>query len=194
LQPLDRISGQLRAWDSQIRPQFTQQWNVFAEYLLGSRSSINVGYVGSNPTKVTNTIDANQPLPGTGDPRTWLPTQQRRPLYGFNPDITFLITTISRGFHSNYNALQTTFKQRTCQGLDFSANYTLSQAMSNARGSFGSAGVAAGPSTSPPVNSREPEANYRPAHFDPRHVAPLDRRGEPPFGRVRPLARGWDRR
>ena len=35
--------GQLRAWDPNLRPQFTQQWNAFAEYLLGSRSSINVG-------------------------------------------------------------------------------------------------------------------------------------------------------
>ena len=81
LQALDRISGQLRAWDAKIRPQFTQQWNAFVEYLVGSRSSINVGYVGSQSTNVINTIDANQPLPGTGDPRTWLPTQQRRPLY-----------------------------------------------------------------------------------------------------------------
>ena len=37
LQALDRPSGQLRAWDPNLRPQFTQQWNAFAEYLLGSR-------------------------------------------------------------------------------------------------------------------------------------------------------------
>ena len=47
LQALDRPSGQVRAWDPNLRPQFTQQWNLFAEYLLGSRSSINIGYVGS---------------------------------------------------------------------------------------------------------------------------------------------------
>ena len=50
LQALDRPSGQLRAWDPNLRPQFTQQWNVFVEYLLGSKSSINVGYVGSDST------------------------------------------------------------------------------------------------------------------------------------------------
>ncbi len=33
----------------------------------------------------------------------------------------------SRGFRSDYNALQTTFKQRLWQGLDFTANYTLEQ-------------------------------------------------------------------
>ncbi len=144
LQPLDRIAGQLRAWDPGIRPQFTQQWNVFAEYLIGSQSSINIGYVGSTSDHVINTIDANQPLPGTGPASTWLPSQQRRPLYQINPDITFLITTISRGFHNNYNGLQTNFKQRMWRGLELSANYTLSKALSNARGFFGSGGRGAG--------------------------------------------------
>jgi hypothetical protein len=193
LQPLDRVSGQLRAWDPEIRPQFTQQWNLFVEYLLATRSSINVGYVGSRSTNVINTIDANQPLPGTGDPRTWRPTQQRRPLYPFNPDITFLITTISRGFHSDYNALQTTFKQRLWQGVDFSANYTFGKAMSNSRGFFGSAGVAAGTSTSTPVNSRDLEANYGPAFFDARHIFSLAGSWELPFGRERQIGSDWNR-
>ena len=85
LQALDAISGQLRAWDPALRPQFTQQWNVFAEYLIGPRSSINVGYVANKSTQLVTPIDGNQPLPGTGDPATWLPVQQRRPLYPFNP-------------------------------------------------------------------------------------------------------------
>ena len=81
LQALDRPSGQLRAWDPDIRPQLTHQWNLFGEYLIGSRSSINVGYVGSDSKYIIMTIDANQPLPGTGPASTWLPAQQRRPLY-----------------------------------------------------------------------------------------------------------------
>jgi Carboxypeptidase regulatory-like domain len=193
LQPLDRIAGQLRAWDSEIRPQFTKQWNVFAEYLIGSRSSINVGYVGSRSTNVINTIDANQPLPGTGDPLTWLASQQRRPLYQFNPDITFLITTISGGFHSEYDALQSTFKQRLWRGLALSANYTLSKSMSNARGFFGSGGVAAGTSTSTPVNSRDLEDNYGPAYFDARHIASFAGSYDLPFGRERAIGSNWNR-
>ena len=114
LQALDRPSGQLRAWDPNIRPQLTHQWNLFGEYLLGSRSSINIGYVGSDSKYIIMTIDANQPLPGTGPANTWLPAQQRRPLYPFNPDITFMIQTTARGI-ANYNALQTTFKQRLSQ-------------------------------------------------------------------------------
>jgi len=166
---------------------------VFVEYLLGSRSSINVGYVASRSTNVINTIDANQPLPGTGDPRTWLPTQQRRPLYLFNPDITFLITTISRGFHSDYNALQAMFRQRPWRGIDFTANYTFGKALSNSRGFFGSAGVAAGTSTSTPVNSRDLEANYGPAYFDARHIFSLAGSWELPFGRERQIGQAWNR-
>ena len=133
LQALDAISGQLRAWDPKLRPQFTQQWNVFAEYLIGQRSSINVGYVGNKATQLVTPIDGNQPLPGTGDPTTWLPVQQRRPLYRFNPLITSISTTASRG-RSDYNALQTTFKQRLWEGLDFVANYTLGSAKANNSG------------------------------------------------------------
>ena len=193
LQALDRPSGQLRAWDPGLRPQFTQQGNLFVEYLLGSRSSVNVGYVGSRSKHLVMTIDANQPLPGTGDPRTWLPTQQRRPLYQFNPDITFLITTTSEGGRADYNALQTTFKQRMWQGLDFVANYTLSKANSNSRGFFGSAGVAAGTSTSTPVNSRDLEDNYGPAFFDARHIFSLAGSYDLPFGRARRVGANWNR-
>ncbi len=167
LQPLDRPSGQLRAWDPELRPQFTQQWNVFVEYLLGSRSSINVGYVGNWSTELVTPIDGNQPLPGTGDPATWLPVQQRRPLYPFNPDIASISTTASRG-RSNYNGLQSTFKQRLWQGLDFVANYTWSKSMANNSGYFGNNGVAG--EGAYPMNSYDIEANYGPAAYDARHI------------------------
>jgi hypothetical protein len=184
LQALDRPSGQLRAWDPDIRPQLTHQWNLFGEYLIGSRSSINVGYVGSDSKYIITTIDANQPLPGTGPASTWLPPQQRRPLYPFNPDITFLITTTARGI-ANYNALQTTFKQRLSRGLDFNANYTWSKALTNSRGFFGSGGVAQGTSTSTPVNSRDLDSNYGPAFFDATHLFSMAGNYDLPFGKDR---------
>ena len=60
LQALDAISGQLRAWDPELRPQFTQQWNVFAEYLIGQRSSINVGLRGEQVHRARD-ADRRQP-------------------------------------------------------------------------------------------------------------------------------------
>jgi Carboxypeptidase regulatory-like domain len=190
LQALDRPSGQVRAWDPKLRPQFTQQWNVFAEYLLGSRSSINVGYVGNKSTQLVTPIDGNQPLPGTGNPSTWLPVQQRRPLYSFNPAILSISTTASRG-RSDYNALQATFKQRLWQGLDFIANYTLGSAKANNSGYFGNAGVAG--EGAYPMNSYDIEANYGPAAYDARHLFSLAGSYDLPFGKERQVGADWNR-
>ena len=190
LQALDRPSGQVRAWDPAVRPQFTQQWNAFAEYLIGTRSSFNFGYVGSDSKYLITPIDGNQPLPGVGDPRTWLPVQQRRPLYAFNPDITSISTTASRG-RGDYHALQTTFKQRLWQGLDFVANYTLGRSMTNNSGYFGNSGIAGeGPY---PQNSYDIEANYGPAAHDARHIFSTAGSYEMPFGQGRMFGSDWSR-
>jgi hypothetical protein len=188
LQAPTGLSGQPRAWDPKLRPQFTQQWNVFAEYLLGTRSSINIGYVGSKSKHLVTPVDGNQPLPGEGDPRTWLPVQQRRPLYRFNPLITSISTTAARG-RAQYHGLQTTFKQRLWEGLDFTANYTLSEAKSNNLGYYGSAGVAA--EGAYPMNSYDIEANWGPAFFDTRHNFSLAGSYELPFGKGRRLGGQW---
>jgi hypothetical protein len=190
LQALDRPSGQVRAWDPKLRPQLTKQWNVFVEYLLAARSSINIGYVGNSSTQLVTPIDGNQPLPGTGDPSTWLPVQQRRPLYAFNPAITSISTTASRG-RSDYHAMQSQFKQRMWQGLEFVANYTLGRAMANNSGYFGNAGVAG--EGAYPQNSYDIEANYGPAAYDARHLFSLAGSYELPFGRTRQFGANWGR-
>ena len=190
LQALDRPSGVVRAWDPNLRPQFTQQWNFFAEYLIGSRASINIGYVGNKSKYLVTPIEGNQPLPGVGDPSTWTSTQSRRPLFAFNPLITDISTTASRG-RSDYNALQTTFKQRLWNGLDFVANYTIGEANSNNLGYYGSGGVAS--EGAYPVNSYDIEANYGPAFFDARHIFSLAGSYELPFGRERQFGGDWNR-
>jgi hypothetical protein len=190
LTALDRPSGQLRAWDPNLRPQFTQQWNVFAEYLIGSRSSINLGYVGSTSDNLVTPVDGNQPLPGTGPVSTWLPSQQRRPLYQFNPLITSISTTASRG-RANYHGLQTTFKQRLWNGLDFLANYTFSKTMTNNLGYYGSTGVQA--NSAYPLNSYNIEGDYGPAFFDATHNFSLSGSYELPFGKDRKFGSDWNR-
>ncbi|MGH9160239.1 MAG: carboxypeptidase regulatory-like domain-containing protein [Vicinamibacteraceae bacterium] len=190
LQALDRPSGQVRAWDPNVRPQLTQQGNLFIEYLLGSRSSINVGYVGSRSKYLITPIDGNQPLPGEGDPTTWLPVQERRRLYPFNPDIASISTTASRG-RATYNALQSTFKQRLWQGLELMANYTYSKALSNNRGYFGTGPVAGDGAY--PRDSYNIGLNYGPAWFDTRHLFSLAGSYELPFGRERQIGSDWSR-
>jgi hypothetical protein len=200
LQASDRPSGVVRAWDPDLRPQFTQQWNAFAEYLLGSRTSINVGYVGNKSSNLVTPVDINQPLPGVGDPNTWAPLQQRRPWFQYNPLITDVSTTASRG-RSDYHALQTTFRQRLSKGFDFVANYTLARANSNNLGYYGSANVAS--EGAYPVNSYDIEANYGPAFFDAKHIFSMAGSYQVPIGRDRAygstmskpidwLVGGWD--
>ena len=182
LRPLDQPSGQVRAWDPNLRPQFTQQWNVFAEYLLTSTMSANVGYVGHNADHLVTPVEGNQPLPGVGDVSTWLPTQQRRPLYATAPLITNISTTAARG-RSDYNALQVSLRQRSMNGLEYLASYTLSQTKTNNLGYYGSGGVAAEGAYW--MNTYEPEWNYGPAFFDARHNIVFSANYELPYGRGR---------
>ena len=89
-------SGNVRAFDPNLRPQFTQQWNVFVEYQLTSSMSAQVGYVGHHADHLVAPVEGNQALPGVGDPSTWAPTDQRRPLYAAQPLITTIATTAAR--------------------------------------------------------------------------------------------------
>ncbi|MET0213426.1 MAG: TonB-dependent receptor, partial [Vicinamibacterales bacterium] len=181
LRPLDQPSGQVRAWDPNLRPQFTQQWNVFAEYLLTPTMSANIGYVGHNADHLVTPVEGNQPLAGPGsDTTTWLPAQQRRPLYATAPLITNISTTAARG-RSDYNALQVSLRQRFMHGLEYLASYTLGSVKTNNLGYYGSGGVAAEGAYW--MNTYEPEWNYGPAFFDARHNLVFSANYELPYGR-----------
>ena len=182
LRPLDQPSGQVRAWDPNLRPQFTQQWNVFAEYLVTDSMSANVGYVGHNADHLVTPVEGNQPLPGTGDVSTWLPAQQRRPLFATAPLITNISTTAARG-RSDYKALQASLRQRNVAGFEYLASYTLSETKTNNLGYYGSGGVAAEGAYW--MNTYEPEWNYGPAFFDARHNFVFSANYELPFGKGR---------
>jgi hypothetical protein len=178
--PLDEPSGQVRAWDPNLRPQFTQQWNVSAEWLVGPSVSLTVGYVGNKATHLVTPVEGNQPLAGEGDPSTWAPLQERRPLYASAPLITNVSTTASRG-RSNYNALQVSLRQRPSHGLEYLASYTFGKALANNVGYFGSAFTANEGGYW--MNAYRPEWNYGPAFFDVRHNFVLSLEYELPWGR-----------
>jgi hypothetical protein len=182
LKPLDQPSGQVRAWDPNLRPQFTQQWNVFVERLLTSSMSANVGYVGHDAKHLVTPVEGNQPLPGVGDPATWAPTQTRRPLFATAPLITNISTTAARG-RSDYQALQASVRQRNVKGVEYLASYTLSRVRTNNLGYYGSAGVQAEGAYW--MNTYEPEWNYGPAFFDARHNFVFSGTYEVPFGKGR---------
>jgi hypothetical protein len=73
-------SGNVRAYDPDLRPQFTQQWNVFVEREISPSLSAQIGYVGHHADHLVTPVEGNQALPGVGDPSTWAPKATRRPL------------------------------------------------------------------------------------------------------------------
>ena len=94
-----------RIFAPDLRPQFTKQWNVFVERKLTDSLSAQAGYVGSRSSHMVVPFDFNQPNPGVGDPSTWAPLQERRPLYPLNPDIGTTSGTNSIGVGA-YDGLQ----------------------------------------------------------------------------------------
>ncbi len=182
--PQDKLAGQPRAWNPDLRPAFIQQWNFSLEQQFTSTFSLNVAYVGQKGTHLVDPREYNQPLPGTGPVNTWIPAQQRRPLYGPLP----LVTTIS-GTDSSatmfYNSLQLSGRKRYSHGLEFIASYTLSRGLSDNLGYYGSGGTNnEGPYWQNAYNRR---GDWGLSFFDATQVLSLGGHYE------RPIGRSWNR-
>ncbi len=187
----DRPAGLIRVWDQNLRPQFTQQWNLTLEYQLTGSTSVTAAYVGHNATHLVAPTDWNQPLPGVGDPTTWIPFNQRRPLFLFSPlrDVTQISGTGSWGV-SRYNALQVSARQRYSRGLEFLLSYTFSKTMTDNLGYYGSGGVSAQGAYSANHYDRR-GYNYGPAFFDATHNFVASGVYDLPFGKGRAYGNDW---
>ncbi len=182
-------SGNVRAYDPNLRPQFTQQWNAFIERRLTTGMSAQLGYVGHRATNLVTPVEGNQALPGVGDPTTWAAKNTRRPLFGALPLVTTIATTASRG-RSEYNSLQASLRQRFDAGLEFMASYTWAKGMTNNRGFYGQFG---GPSSAGSLategaywqNTYDPEADWGPTFHDLRHNFVVSGSYELPWGKGR---------
>ncbi len=186
-------SGLIRAWNPDIRPQFTQQWNVALEYQLSNSMSLSAAYVGHDATHLVAPTDWNQPLPGVG-PATrtnadgsttvlWSNFNLRRPLYSVLPAVTQISGTDTWAI-SNYHALQVMARQRLSKGFEFMLSYTMSKTMTDNLGYYGSGGVAAQGAYSANHYNRH-GYNYGPAFFDARHNLVWSGSYELPIGKGR---------
>ena len=182
--------GQLKVYDPNLRPQITQQWNVFVERELTNHMSLNVGYVGMHGSHMLEFKDSNQPLPGTGNASTWVDAELRRPLRSILPDAAAVRTTGSDA-RANYNGLQAVVRQRYAEGLEFMASYTLSKAMQDNPGFYGAGWggssnfIGHSGSGTGYTQSRNPEVDYGPSFFDVRHNLVLSGNYEIPYGKGR---------
>jgi hypothetical protein len=183
----DQISGIIRIWDPHLRPQFTQQWNLSLQYQLGENTAVTAGYVGHRATHLIVPRDFNQPLPGSGPPSTWLPLNQRRPLYPYLPKVTQVSGTDSSGT-SAYDSLQVDVRHRF-GGLEFTGAYTLGKSLTDSLGFFGPAAVA-----SPWnfwVNAYDRRGDRGLSAFDVRHNVVGSGTYSLPFGHGRKMGNSW---
>ena len=181
-------AGLIRIWDPELRPQFTQQYNFTLEYQLDSKTSLTAGYVGHTATHLVDPRDWNQPLPGTGPTSTWLPLQQRRPLYSARPLVTAVSGTDSSAT-SNYNSLQVSARRRLSQGFEFLASYTLSKTLTDNLGYYGSGGVV-GPSAYW-GNAYNRRGDRGLSFFDATHNFVWSGTYDLPIGKGRAFGSGW---
>lgn len=189
LVPLDKPSGNVRAFDPNLRPQFTHQWNVFAEFLLTPTMSAQVGYVGHRANHLVAPVEGNQARAGVGDPSTWAPKPTRRPLFAAQPLVTTIATTAARA-RSEYNSMQASIRQRSWHGLEFLASYTLGSAKTNNRGYYGGGGVVASEGAYW-QNTYDSESEFGPAFHDVKHNFVFSSNYELPFGKDRKWGSEW---
>jgi hypothetical protein len=155
-----------RAWDLDLRPQMTNQFNLAIERELDKATSITAAYVGQRGTHLVIPHEGNNPLPGTGPYATWAPINDRRPLARVLPNVGNIALTESSGT-SWYNALQISGRRRMTYGLELLFQYTFSKTNTDGLGYYGCGGVnAEGAYWQDAYNRR---GNYGPACFDVRH-------------------------
>ena len=167
-----------------LRTGYMQHWNFNVERQLGSRSMIEVAYVGSKGTKLLTARDINQPQPSILPPG--LPFVPR-------PDPRFDdIDLLESRANSSYNALQARFQRRLTHGFSALASYTWSKSIDDASNFFSSAG-----DPNFPQNSYDVAAERGRSNFDVRHRFSLSYSYAFPFrkpgeGFISRLVNGWE--
>ncbi len=155
-----------RAWDLDLRPQFTNQFNFALEYQVSNSTSFSAAYVGQRGTHLVVPHEANQPLPGTGPFSTWAPINDRRPLAKSLPNLSNIALTESSGTMW-YNSLQMSGRRRLSAGLEVLGSYTFSKTLTDNLGYYGCGNVNGEGAYW--QNAYDRHANYGPACFDARH-------------------------
>ncbi|WP_446743805.1 carboxypeptidase regulatory-like domain-containing protein [Silvibacterium acidisoli] len=168
----------LRAWDSNLRPAFIQEFTLSAEYQLSNQTSVSVGYVGQTGQHLVDARAANQlTAPGAVAPYFNLVGQSGS-----------IVETQSNSM-MNYNGMQVTVRHREHNGVEYTVNYTYAKALSNNPGFYGanSGGNISndyGPNYSAYwQNAYNGHADYGPSSMDVRHNLNATGVYELPFGR-----------
>ncbi len=131
--------GTFNVYPKNIQPAYVQEWSLTTEYALTRTLSLQVGYVGEQGQHIEDYGNVNQYLVN-GDP-TSAPfyNNQYLGVNAIDPSVSIgsnsLLITESRAA-MNYNALQTTLRQRVSHGLEFTFNYTYAKSLTNSLGNY----------------------------------------------------------
>jgi hypothetical protein len=118
------------AWKKNLQSAIIQEFSLTGEYQLTNASSLQVGYIGEVGKHLVDPAYANQ-LTGPG---------AIAPFAGIVGQGGVVKVTASDSSLS-YNALQAIFRQRLTAGLELTANYTYSKALTDDIGYYGAADI-----------------------------------------------------
>ncbi|MGA2185546.1 MAG: carboxypeptidase regulatory-like domain-containing protein [Bryobacteraceae bacterium] len=147
-----------------FRDGYMQQWNVDLQYELKPNWMIDLAYVGSKGTHLSDVRDLNQTDPATGNaPYPWFSS----------------ILDVESAASSSYHALQFRSEKRVGHDLGFLASYTFSKSIDDISSVFGGS-VGSGL----PQDSQNLSADRALSDFDARHRFVLSSVYDLPFGRM----------
>jgi len=179
-----------RAWEINLRPQFTQQYNATMEYQFTNSTSFTVAYVGQLGTHLIDPHEANNPVAGVGPVASWAPANDRRPWATVLPNVGNTALTESEA-RMSYNSLQISGRRRMSAGLSLTGFYVWSKSLMDNFGYYGCGSVATeGAYWQDAYNRR---GNKGPACFDARHNGSIGGVYDLPFGKGKKMGANWSR-
>jgi len=187
-------------WNKHIKPAFIGMYTMTMEYEVNNTASVQIGYVGESGQHLVTANQRNQlhnpcivnGAPVTAATSTPLPTclaQAPAPFYatpgvGYNGVIRFTDSNAMM----NYNALQTTFRQRLWHGLQYTVNYTWSHGMTNSTGFYGVPSITAASAYA--ENAYDLHSEYGPVGQDVHNAVNWNMVYDLPIGRGRQFGSG----
>jgi len=186
-----------RGWNK-VKPSVVEEWSLAAEYSLTPKTNLVVAYVGESGQHLVQAVAGNQlkkacyhdggyDLTTTGSACAAADPAPFKNLVGQNGAV---VETTSGG-RMTYEALQTSLRQRSTKGLEYTINYTWAHSLTNSVGFYGVSGVN-GPSPYA-QNAYDDKAEYGPTGMDIRHNFSGTGVYDLPFGKGRIYGNNWNR-
>jgi hypothetical protein len=171
------------AVDRHIKTPYMENYNINIQQQIGNKTTLQVGYVGSQGHRLFRFYDINQPtnaivtqcdtgiptpLPGctpgnVGDNDFGVPRPFSVPYGAFNqtPEGAFYIYQEKSTGKSNYNSLQVSYKVNGWHGVTSAVNYVYSKSLDNSSDLEDFV-----PNAAQPQDSTNPQLEYGPSNFN----------------------------